>query len=314
MIHLMINHQEYEVPEGRTVLAYTIRRLLVLIPMLFVISFFVYLGIDLTPGDAVSYMVSAEALAGITDEQLAAMREALGLNDPFLVRYFRWLGGVLQGDFGYSPSSGVPIYEIVFDRLPATLELSIAALLISTIAGTALGTISALKRGSLADNLLTVSGMIGVSVPQFIFGLVAIVIFSLNLKWFPVGGRLMPGYETFWDHLPHLVLPALVLSSTGQFYYRVTPQGCTCKGFTYRKTCRHFKAAFPELVAQREAGVAVPAGAALAYFTVVGLPVSLVVLGLLLPVAGLAGFAVTGLPMSEFQKADGGVTCLSLLW
>jgi peptide/nickel transport system permease protein len=196
------------------VLAYTIRRLLVLIPMLLVISFLVYLGLDLTPGDAVSYMVSPEALAGITAEELDAMREALGLNDPFIIRYVRWLGGILQGDFGYSPSSGVPIDVIVMDRLPATLELSIAALLISTVAGTALGTLSALRRGSFTDNILTVAGMIGVSVPQFIFGLIALVVFSLNLNWFPVGGRLMPGYETFWDRLPHLVLPALVLSAT----------------------------------------------------------------------------------------------------
>jgi len=195
-------------------LTYTIRRLLVLIPMLVFISFLVYLGIDLTPGDAVSYMVSPEAMADITPQELNELRDALGLNDPFIVRYFRWLGGVVQGNFGYSPSSGVPIKDIVFDRLPATLELSIFALIVSTIFGTILGTVSALRRGSIADNALTVAGMIGVSVPRFIFGLVAIVVFALHLKWFPVGGRLLPGYKTFWDHFPHLVLPGLVLSAT----------------------------------------------------------------------------------------------------
>jgi peptide/nickel transport system permease protein len=199
---------------GIYVLTYSARRLLILIPMLLVISFLVYLGLELTPGDAVSYMISPEALSDITPEQLDALRDALGLNDPFMLRYVQWLGGILQGDFGYSPSSGVPIKDIVFDRLPATLELSAVALLLSTVFGTILGTFSALRRGSIGDNVLTVAGMIGVSVPRFIFGLIAIVVIALNLRWLPVGGRLMPGYETFWDHFPHLILPGLILSAT----------------------------------------------------------------------------------------------------
>lgn len=192
--------------------AYFLRRLLLLAPTLFVISFLIYLGLELTPGDAVSYMIPIEAMRDMTPEALNKMREALGLNDPFLIRYFRWLINVLQGDFGYSFASGVAIKDIVLDRLPATLELSLFALFLSTIIGTFFGTISALKRGSAIDNSFTVFGMLGVSIPEFIFGLLAIVLFSLQLKWFPVGGRLMPGYETFWDHLPHLILPASVLS------------------------------------------------------------------------------------------------------
>ncbi len=195
-------------------LSYSIRRLLILIPMLLFLSFLVYLGLELTPGDAVSYMVSPDMLSGMNVEDLEAMREALGLNDPFIVRYMYWLGGVLKGDFGYSLASGVPIKDIVFDRLPATLELSFIALLLSTFFGSLLGTISALRRGSIGDSALTVAGMLGVSIPQFIFGLLAILLFTLNLKWLPVGGRLVPGYETFWDRFPHLIMPSLVLSAT----------------------------------------------------------------------------------------------------
>jgi len=180
--------------------------------MLLVISFLIYLGLELTPGDAVSYLIPIEQMRDMSPEDLNAMREALGLNDPFLIRYFRWLINVLQGDFGYSFASGVPIKDIVLDRLPATLELSIVALFLSTLIGTVLGTISALKRGGLLDNSFTVIGMLGVSIPEFIFGLIAIVLFSLQLQWFPVGGRLMPGYETIWDRLPHLILPGFVLS------------------------------------------------------------------------------------------------------
>jgi len=182
--------------------------------MLFIITFLVFLGLELTPGDAVSYMVSPEALANISQQSLELLRDSLGLNDPFIVRYFKWIRGVLKGDFGYSLSSGVPIYKIVFDRLSATLELSITALLISTFLGSILGIISALKKGSVLDNMLTFFGMIGVSIPQFFFGLVAILIFSLRLGWLPVGGRLLPGHETFIDTLPYLILPSLVLGLT----------------------------------------------------------------------------------------------------
>ncbi len=195
-------------------LAYTIRRFLALVPMLLAISFLVFLGLELTPGDAVSYMASPEAMANLSPEKLDALRESLGLNDPFFMRYFKWLTGILRGDFGYSLTSGVAIKEIVFDRLPATLELSGIALLLSTIFGSVLGTVSALRKGLISDNVLTVIGMVGVSIPRFFFGLVSILLFSLTLDWLPVGGRLMPGYETFWDRLPHLILPSLVLSAT----------------------------------------------------------------------------------------------------
>lgn len=128
-------------------LSYSIRRLFTLILMLLLLSFLVYLGLELTPGDAVSYMVSPEMLSSMDPADLEAMRDALGLNDPFIVRYMCWLGGVVKGDFGYSLASGVPIKDIVFDRLPATLELSGIALLLSTVFGSLLGTISALKKG-----------------------------------------------------------------------------------------------------------------------------------------------------------------------
>ena len=180
--------------------------------MLLVISFLIYLGLEMTPGDAVSYMLPPDALMNIKPAELEQIRDALGLNQPFIVRYFIWLGGVLQGDFGYSLASGVPIKDIVLDRLPATLELSISALILSSILGVILGTISAIKRGTLTDNFFTVFGMLGVSVPEFIFGLIALVIFSLNLRWLPVGQRLLPGYDSYWDHMPHLIMPAGVLA------------------------------------------------------------------------------------------------------
>ena len=161
--------------------------------MMLVISFIIYLGLELTPGDAVSRMLPPDATINMKAEELEKIRESLGLNEPFIVRYFLWLGGVLQGDFGYSLASGVPIKDIVLDRLPATLELSITALILSSILGVLFGSISALKRGTVTDIIFTIFGMLGVSVPVFIFGLIALVIFALNLGWLPVGQRILPG-------------------------------------------------------------------------------------------------------------------------
>jgi len=191
---------------------YITRRLLILVPMLVVISFLVYLGLEFTPGDAVSHMIPPELANEVSAEKLELIRESLGLNKSFLHRYWIWFSHAIRGDFGHSLSGGVAISEIVLDRLPATLELSAAALLISTIFGCLLGTYSALHRGTLRDSGLTVVGMLGVSIPEFFFGLVAILIFALKLGWLPVGGRLMPGFDSWFDHLPNIILPALVLS------------------------------------------------------------------------------------------------------
>lgn len=193
-------------------LVYIIRRVLTLIPMTIAISFLVYLGLELTPGDAVSHMISPEMYATMNPEELDRIRESLGLGQPFIVRYWHWLSGIFVGEFGYSSGGGVPIKDIFLRRLPATLELSFAALLFSTIIGSLLGALSALKRGSGTDHALTIIGMLGVSIPEFFFGLVAILVFSLNLGWLPVGGRLDPSYDSYWDHMPNLILPALVLS------------------------------------------------------------------------------------------------------
>lgn len=190
---------------------YTVKKILGMIPMLLIITFIIYFLLDLTPGDPVSHLMDPEAIARLTPEKLAALKEAYGLNDPFVVRYFKWLGQLLQGNFGYSSSSGVPVIQIIKEALPATLELSGAALLISTVLGSVLGVVGAIKRGSIGDNVLTVAGMIGVSIPQFFFGMVAILIFALNLGWLPVGGRMAPGMEGFMDRIPYLILPATVL-------------------------------------------------------------------------------------------------------
>ncbi len=195
----------------RNTLTFVLRKLLVMIPMVLVITFLIYGGMELTPGDAVSYMIPPDQLANVSPEKLEALREAYGLNDPFIIRYFRWLGLLLQGNWGTSITSGVPIKTLLMNRFPATLELSLAALLISSVLGSVLGILSALKRGSIGDNILTVAGMIGVSIPQFFFGMICILLFALEWKILPVGGRLTSATATMWDKFRHMILPACVL-------------------------------------------------------------------------------------------------------
>lgn len=190
---------------------YSIRKLLVLIPMLLVISFLIYGGLELMPGDAVSFIAGPEAMANMSPEKLDALREALGLNKPFLIRYLNWLGGVLRGNFGYSLTSGTPIAQIVKAKLTATLELSFAALCISSFLGCLLGIFSALRKGSFVDTILTVAGMLGLSIPEFFFGLCSLLFFAINNSIFPIGGRLTAGNGTVTDRLYHLILPALVM-------------------------------------------------------------------------------------------------------
>ena len=189
-------------------LNYIIRKLLGMIPMLLIIIFLIYAGIELMPGDVIDFLIPMDQLAQMTPEQIETFKAAKGLDGPILVRYFNWLKGILSGDLGYSLQNNMPVGELMMQKLPATIELSLAALIISTFLGILLGIISAIRKGKIMDNVLTVAGMIGVAIPQFLFGIFCIILFSLTLNWFPVGQR---GTDGLMDGLHHLFLPAFVL-------------------------------------------------------------------------------------------------------
>lgn len=189
---------------------FTLKKILQMIPMLLIISLLVFFALELTPVDPVSYLVSPDMAAN--SENIEALREKLGLNDPVIVRYFRWIGDLLRGDFGYSIINGTAISKTIAQRLPATLELSLVALLLSTIIGISIGICSAVWQNSWIDYLGRFLAVVGQSIPQFFFGICAIQIFAIKLGWFPTGGRLSPGMVTFWDRLPHLILPAATMT------------------------------------------------------------------------------------------------------
>ena len=191
-------------------LKYFVKRLIMMIPMIIFISFLVFVALDFTPGDPLSAQFSPENISGLTHEQLDALREEAGLNDPLVVRYLRWFGGILQGNFGYSIQTGMPISSVIANLLPATIYLALAALILSVVMGLLFGVLSAIKHNTVLDYLSSLFGVIGISMPEFFIGILAILIFAIQLKWFPAQGRTEIG-ATFWVNLKYILLPALSL-------------------------------------------------------------------------------------------------------
>ena len=158
-----------------------------MIPMLFLISFLIFTALKHMPIDPVNYLLPPEASQNAAlKEQL---REQYGLNDPFFEQYKRWIGGILKGDFGYSILTKQPISEILALKLPATIQLAAAALIISSVLGILIGILSAVNQNTIIDYIGRVIGVLGQSIPQFLFGMILITVFALSLKLLPAGGR-----------------------------------------------------------------------------------------------------------------------------
>lgn len=209
---------------------YISRRLLNLIPVLLGITLLVFAFLHLIPGDPATVMVGERA----TPEQVAALRERLGLNEPLPLQYLTFLGNLIRLDLGTSIISGVPIAEEIRSRWPATFELSVAAMLIATIVGIPAGVLAAVRKNSAVDNLTMSGSLLGVSLPVYWLGLLLVYLFAVNLNWLPPSGRLSVDvgfnfksitgfyvldallqldFKALKDVLKHLVLPALTLST-----------------------------------------------------------------------------------------------------
>lgn len=188
---------------------YLAGRFLGLIPVMFGVTFLVFFILNLAPGDVTSALLDDDA----TVIEIEELREQLGLNQPFPIRYAAWMGSVLTGDFGKSALTQRAIGPQLFERFKASLVLTVAALVLSTILGVGAGIVSATRQYSLLDKLVTVSSLFGVSMPNFWLGLVLIIAFSLALGWLPSSGMLSSsGDRDLWDLARHLVLPAITLA------------------------------------------------------------------------------------------------------
>lgn len=179
---------------------FIVRRLVMLIPVLLGVSFIVFSIMSLTPGDPVEMRLGDN----YSPESYQAMKQEMGLDQPYLIRYFRYIGNALRGDFGKSYTTGQPVIKEILARLPNTIVLSFFAMLFAIIIGIPLGVLSATKQYSFIDSASMLLALIGVSMPNFWLGLMLILIFAAKLGWFPSAG--FSGYQS-------IVLPAVTLSA-----------------------------------------------------------------------------------------------------
>ena len=189
---------------------YLARRLLLLVPVLAGVSIVIFLVLHLSPGDPAEIMLGSQA----TKEDLARLREQMGLNEPLPVQYVHWISHVLRGDLGRSLWMKRPVLPEVLQRLKATLLLTVTALVLSTVVGLAFGVASAAWPRSLLDRFSAAASLFGASMPSFWLGIVLMVIFALWLGWLPASGMFAPyGGGGAADLLSHLVLPAVTLAA-----------------------------------------------------------------------------------------------------
>lgn len=188
-------------------LNYMLQRVTQALLVVMIVSIVVFLIMYLVPGDTVTVLAGPDP----SPEVVAALRERFGLDQPLPVQYAKWAWHAVQGDLGTSHILGRPVSELILSRLGATLELAIAAILLASLFGVAVGIVAALNQGRWIDSSITVVNSFVLSVPNFWFGIVGILCFAVWLGWLPSGGR-----ESFIqapvDALRHLVLPAIALA------------------------------------------------------------------------------------------------------
>lgn len=185
-----------------------IKRLLLLVPTLFGVSVLVFLLLRLIPGDPAQVIMGLRA----TPEGLAAITRELGLDQPIYDQYFRWVGALLQGDFGRDYRSNVAVSTLLATRLPVTLELTLLSLLIALVVAVPLGVIAAVRPGSVFDHAASALGLVGISIPDFWLGIMLVLVFSLTLGMFPSSGYV-PLAENVFGNLRSMGLPALTLAT-----------------------------------------------------------------------------------------------------
>ncbi|UZF91046.1 ABC transporter permease [Bosea sp. NBC_00550] len=186
--------------------SFVLRRLLLAIPTLFVMLTAIFVLVRLVPGDAASVILGDQASAA----SLAALREKLGLDQPVHLQYLAFVGNLLTGDLGQSLSSGRSVVQEVLLVLPSTIELTIAAIAIGLVFGLPLGVAAALSRNGWVDYVARVVSLVGLSFPAFVSGILMLIIFAIQLGWFPVLGNTS-GSGDLTDRLRALALPALNL-------------------------------------------------------------------------------------------------------
>ncbi|MCA0963538.1 ABC transporter permease [Salipiger bermudensis] len=187
-------------------LAYALKRLLILAISLAIASLVIFLVVEVAPGDPASFMLGINA----RPDTVAALRAELGLDLPVHERYLAWVSGMVQGDFGTSYTYRAPVAQMVAERVQVSLPLALYALLLSTLIAFPAGIFAAARRGRAGDMAVMGATQLGVAVPNFWFAMLLVLLFALKLRWFSAGG--FPGWEEPLQGLKALTLPAVALA------------------------------------------------------------------------------------------------------
>ena len=184
---------------------YVLRRLMLLVPVLFIVSILISSLIYFSPGDPVRVMLGLRA----NEEAVAKIRVELGLDKPYYIRYLKWLGNVARGNLGKSLQRNEDVRDMIMERLPATLELTVFAVLVAVLLAIPTGVISATRANTFLDNLLSFSSLFWISMPGFWVAMIAVMLLSMSLHLFPISGRGGPIWTL--EGMRYLALPGLIL-------------------------------------------------------------------------------------------------------
>ncbi len=192
---------------------FIIKRLAQMLLVFVIVSVFAFAITYFAPGDPL-YMYTSPSVSTykMTEEQLDELRESLGLNGNFFERYASWAGKMLQGDWGLSTSNHQSVKTQIMDKLPNTMGLMAAALVLSLLVAIPLGLIAGYKKNGIADNIVSIISYLGISLPAFWFGIVLVIVFALKLRLLPASGMRSIGVTSTIDVIKHAILPTIVLS------------------------------------------------------------------------------------------------------
>jgi len=280
---------------------YILRRVLLLLPVMLGVSFVVFTIMFFTPGDPAKIMLGERAPA----EEVALLRTEMGLDDPFIVQFFNFVKNALRGDLGRSLVTKQAVAKEIWARVPATLQLSAAAVLIAVLMGIPIGIISATKQYSAFDMIAMVIALLGVSMPNFWQGMMMILLFSITFRILPSGG-----YGTF----AHLIMPALTIgTSAAAVITRMTRSSMLeVVRQDYIRTARA-KGLSERVVINRHA----LKNALIPIVTVIGLQFGALLGGAVLTESifswpGVGRFMVDAIRTKDFPSVQGGVLMLAL--
>ena len=312
-------------------LRFVVRRLLLLIPILIGLSILVFLWIRALPGSPATALLGERATA----EQIEAINEQYGLNDPIYEQYWQYLKQLGSFDFGDSVTTRRPVADEFLERFPATIELAIAAMLFSIFVGIPLGFLAAKRYGSFFDHFSLFASLLGISIPIFVLAIILKYIFAVRLGWLPTVGRisvlielehptnfyildaiLTRNWEALWDAIQHLILPAIALGTIPlAIIARITRAAVLdVQNEDYVRTARA-KGVAPRTVDERH----ILRNAMLPIVTIIGLQTGLLLSGAVLTETvfawpGIGSWLVMAIESRDFAVLQGGILFIAIVF